>query len=129
MNDIHLGKNSNIPLEYDPKILTPLNRLDSRIKAGFQDLGYDFYGYDHWTSYETSWLNKNGKPNNRILNISYKCNSKFFVESKSLKLYLYSLNNKKFNELTDVEQLIKTDLEDALKTDVYIELNELPRKN
>ena len=78
--------------------------------------------------YETSWLNKNGKPNNRILNISYKCNSKFFVESKSLKLYLYSLNNKKFNELTEVEQLIKTDLEEALKTEVYIELNELPRK-
>jgi len=128
MDDIHLGKNSHIPLEYDPKILTPLNRLDSRIKAGFQDLGYDFYGYDHWTSYETSWLNKNGKPNNRILNISYKCNSKFFVESKSLKLYLYSLNNKKFNELTEVEQLIKTDLEEALKTEVYIELNELPRK-
>ena len=42
--------------------------------------------------------------------------------------YGYSLNNKKFNALTEVEQLIKTDLEEALKTEVYIELNELPRK-
>ena len=42
MDDIHLGKNSHIPLEYDPKILTPLNRLDSRIKAAFKILDMIF---------------------------------------------------------------------------------------
>lgn len=127
MKNAHLGKDIEIPLQYNPKILTPLNRLESRIKAGFKDLGYNFYGYDYWTSYETSWLDNNGKPNNRILNISYKCNSKYFIESKSLKLYLYSLNNKKFDSSNDVTELIKKDLEDVLETDIDIELSKSPR--
>ena len=93
-----LGQDSAIPLQYDPSILSPMSRLDSRIKTGLNEF-QDFHGRDFWTSYETSWLNKDGIPQNKILNISYDCNSKFFVESKSFKLYLYSLNNKKFKSI------------------------------
>tara|TARA_B100002052_G_scaffold204572_1_gene186876 strand:+ start:102 stop:899 length:798 start_codon:yes stop_codon:yes gene_type:complete len=121
-----LGQDSTIPLLYDPSILSPMSRLDSRIKTGLNEF-QDFHGRDFWTSYETSWLNKEGIPQNKILNISYDCNSKFFVESKSLKLYLYSLNNKKFKSIDSLRNLIKDDLEKALKTDVDVDLNKLPR--
>ena len=126
MENTILGQNSIIPLQYDPAILSPISRLDSRIKNGLNEFS-DFHGRDFWTSYETSWLNDLGIPQNKILNISYDCNSKFFVESKSLKLYLYSLNNKKFNSKDSFRDLIKDDLENALHGDVDVDLEMVPR--
>ena len=121
-----LGQDSIIPMQYDPAILSPISRLDSRIKNGLNEFS-DFHGRDFWTSYETSWLNEVGIPQNKILNISYDCNSKFFVESKSLKLYLYSLNNKKFKSIGSLRELIKDDLEKTLMTDINVDLDMLPR--
>ena len=128
MQDNLLGKNSSIPKDYDPKILTALDRLESRRKAGLDHYHDKFEGKDFWTSYETSWLDLDGIPQNCILNFAYSCKSKYFVESKSLKLYLYSLNNKKFNSVDEIRSLIKNDLEDALKTEVDVELNKKPRE-
>ena len=88
MKEVLLGKESLIPKKYDASVLTPINRLDSRIKCGLEDFIKNFEGKDYWTSYETSWLNEQGIPRNKILNISYNSHSKFFIESKSLKLYL-----------------------------------------
>ena len=127
MKDLSLGKKSDIPTKYDPSVLSPLSRLDSRIKSGFDEFSTLLYGRDYWTAYETSWLNQNGIPQNRILNIAYDSNSKFFIESKSLKLYLYSLNNKKFDSLDCVKKLIQEDLEQALSTRVEVDLTESPR--
>ena len=126
MSNTILGQDSTIPLQYDPSILSPMSRLDSRIKNGLNEFP-DFHGRDFWTSYETSWLNNEGIPQNKILNISYDCNSKFFVESKSLKLYLYSLNNKKFKSIDSLRVLIKDDLDNALNTDVNVDLSPVPR--
>ena len=81
-----LGKNSDIPLIYDPSVLTPLSRLDSRTKGGLEEFSSQFQGRDYWTSYETSWLNEKGIPRNKILNLSYSSQSQFFIESKSLSL-------------------------------------------
>jgi 7-cyano-7-deazaguanine reductase len=128
MKDIPLGKESSIPIRYDPSVLIPLSRLDSRTKSGLQEYTKYFYGRDYWTSYETSWLNGNGIPRNKILNVSYSCESKFFIESKSFKLYLYSLNNKKFDSTKEVVSLIKNDLETALKSEVEVELINQPRE-
>ena len=128
MKDIHLGRDSKIPTSYDPSSLSALSRIDSRINLGLEDLSVVFHGHDFWTSYETSWLNLQGVPSNGILNISYDCNSKFFIESKSLKLYLYSLNNEKFESIDALEKIIKIDLEGALKTDVNVHLDETPRE-
>jgi len=127
MKDILLGKDKTIPLDYDPGILTPLSRLDSRIKSGLEGFANLLHGIDYWTSYETSWLNPKGIPRNGILNIAYSCNSKFFVESKSLKLYLYSLNNKKFDSVESLKNTIRNDLENILKTEVDIDLSDSPR--
>ena len=122
-----LGEDTKIPQKYEPSILCPLNRLESRLKSGLEEFSDSYHGRDYWTSYETSWLNKNGIPQNKILNISYDCNSKFFVESKSLKLYLYSLNNKEFPSIESVQSLIKKDLDVSLKTDVEVQLDDRPR--
>ena len=105
-----LGKNSDIPLIYDPSVLTPLSRLDSRTKAGLEEYTSQFEGRDYWTSYETSWLNEKGIPRNKILNLSYSSQSQFFIESKSLKLYLYSLNNKEFRSTEEVQEQKKKNL-------------------
>ena len=128
MKDVLLGKESLIPEKYDASVLSPISRLDSRIKGGLEDFVKNFEGKDYWTSYETSWLNEQGIPRNKILNISYNSHSKFFIESKSLKLYLYSINNMKFISEDAVQELIKNDLEKALRTDVDIELVAKPRK-
>jgi 7-cyano-7-deazaguanine reductase len=127
MKDSPLGKNSHIPTEYDSSLLIPLSRLDSRVKSGLQEFSSTMHGKDYWTSYEASWLNSRGIPQNRILNITYNSDSKYFVESKSLKLYLYSLNNKKFNTIDEVSSLIQSDLEQTLKTEVEVDLVSSPR--
>ena len=85
------------------------------------------HGKDFWTSYETSWLNLRGIPQNKILNVTYSSDSKYFLESKSLKLYLYSLNNKKFDTIDEVSSLIQLDLEQTLKTEVEVDLASSPR--
>ena len=130
MKDTLLGKKNSIPLDYDPNILRPLSRLESRIKSGLDEYSNFLHGEDYWTSYETSWLNGNGIPRNKILNVSYSCESKFFIESKSFKLYLYSLNNKKFDSTKEVVSLIKNDLETALKSGEIVEAVEfqIPEK-
>ena len=126
-NDV-LGENVSYSPSYDPSILVGLNRFDSRQKLRLDKNSYKIYGIDSWTCYELSWLNKNGLPRNSILYFSYSCHSKFFVESKSLKLYLYSLNNKRFSCDEDLIQTIKNDLEATLKTDLDIEISAEPRK-
>ena len=83
---------------------------------------------DSWTCYELSWLNQKGVPRNSVLYFSYNCNSKFFIESKSLKLYLFSLNNKRFDSQEQLILTIKEDLELALKTEVTIEISDEPRR-
>ena len=128
MPDSSLGENTNYPTDYDPSILVGLNRADSRQKLRLDSNNYEIFGIDSWTCYELSWLNENGIPRNSILYFSYSCHSKFFVESKSLKLYLYSLNNKKFFSNEELIQTIKGDLEAALKTDISLEVSTEPRE-
>ena len=49
MENTILGQDSIIPLQYDPAILSPMSRLDSRIKNGLNEFS-DFHGMDFWTS-------------------------------------------------------------------------------
>ena len=87
MSKISLGKNTQYPLKYDPSLLVSINRVDSRKKLSLYSVNHEIFGVDSWTCYELSWLNQKGVPRNSVLYFSYHCNSKFFIESKSLKLY------------------------------------------
>ena len=86
------------------------------------------YGLDSWTAYELSWLKAGNIPQNAILYVSYDSNSPNFIESKSFKLYLNSLNNKCFREKEDLISLIKKDLEDCVLSKVKIEISDKPKK-
>ncbi len=128
MSKLLLGKDSGYPTIHDPSILEGMSRLDSRKRIGIDENSSRLYGIDSWTCYELSWLNKNGVPNNGILYFSYDCHSKLFIESKSLKMYLFSLNNEIFESKEKIESTIKSDLESALKTELSVEILDKPRE-
>ncbi len=128
MSDSLLGQKANYPDRYDPKLLVGLNRTDSRQKLRLDTSHLEIFGIDSWTCYELSWLNEKGVPRNSILYFSYSCHSKFFIESKSLKLYLFSLNNKRFSSNEELVETIKEDLETTLKTEISIEICAEPRE-
>ena len=49
-----------------------------------------FVGHDRWHAYELSWLDARGKPRVATATLTVPCTSPCLIESKSLKLYLWS---------------------------------------
>ena len=122
-NNVKLGKKTSFPNEYDPQILTPIDRTASRISTEIYK--NKFYGLDRWTCYELSWLGVNGNPKNGVLSIEYSSESPFFIESKSLKLYLNSYHN--FIATNNIViQTITNDLRSCLKSNVSVTLMNKP---
>lgn len=122
-----LGKKVSYKTQYDPDVLVSVPRLENRVKYNIDEGKLPFKGYDVWNCYEISGLTNKGRPTNFIGKIIYNCNSKYLVESKSLKLYLNSFNMTKLgNSIIDVKnnitQLIKKDLSNKLQTDVTVRL-------
>ena len=128
MSKTLLGQNTNYTVNYNPSVLVGINRADSRKKLRLDSISNQIFGIDSWTCYELSWLNSDGLPRTSILYFSYDCHSKFFVESKSLKMYLFSLNNKRFESKEALVLTIKEDLELTLKTNISIEITDEPRE-
>ncbi len=127
MNSIPLGKNIKISNTYNPHVLFPISRADYRDKINIKKIFFD--GYDIWNAYELSWLNKFGKPEARIIQIIYSCKSLNIIESKSLKLYLFSFNMTKFSNENKVKDTIFNDLNKILKTPILkIELFKYNKK-
>ena len=127
LDKLPLGKKITYPEKYDPSLLVGISREESRNRSEVTLEPNSFYGLDSWTAYELSWLNLEGVPKNAVLYASYESSSKSFIESKSLKLYLNSLNNKKFNSLDDLLELIKHDLEQCVSSEVEIEIRNTPK--
>jgi 7-cyano-7-deazaguanine reductase len=71
-------------------------------------------GEDVWNCYELSWLDMRGAPRRGILELRVPCETPRLVESKSLKLYLNSLNFKQFESEKAMLDCIATDLLDVL---------------
>lgn len=111
-----LGKNTNYSDVFDPSLLYPMPRAQSRMRLGLRD-PLPFVGVDRWTCYELSWLNREGVPQVGITSIQYPANSPMLVESKSLKLFLGSMNFTRFNSVSDVIATIQKTLQGALQTD------------
>jgi 7-cyano-7-deazaguanine reductase len=127
LDKLPLGKKITYPEKYDPSLLVGISREESRSRSAITLEPNTFYGLDSWTAYELSWLNLEGIPKNAVLYASYESNSKKFIESKSFKLYLNSLNNKIFNSLDDLLALIKHDLEQCVSSEVEIEIKNTPK--
>lgn len=120
-----LGRLTAYDNEYNPKRLFPIPRAEKRLEIGIDPRALPFYGFDCWTHYEVSWLNRRGKPEVAVASIHYDAHSPMIVESKSLKLYFNSLNQSQFATIEQVEALVTRDLETILGAAVQVRIERL----
>ena len=119
MGETHgiLGQVTEYPTTYSPDILYPIPRALGRSKLSLAPAQLSL-GVDWWHCFEVSWLNPQGISQVAMMRLTIPANSAFIVESKSLKLYLNSLNLTAFAHSTALVQTIERDLSHALKTQV-----------
>lgn len=122
---LSLGQATQYPDQYDPSLLFPIPRAENRAKLGFKDSqALPFVGVDIWNAFELSWLNKKGKPQIALAEFQIPADSPNMIESKSFKLYLNSLNQHRFNDLSAVRDCLLSDLGKALDSSLQIKLFE-----
>jgi 7-cyano-7-deazaguanine reductase len=107
-----LGKTAAYVDQYDASLLFPIPRATKRAELGL-GAPLPFFGADMWTAFELSWLNPRGKPQVALARLTFPCETPHIVESKSLKLYLNSLNNTRFADAAEVQALLRADLSEA----------------
>jgi len=124
MTNNPLGENSIYPTRYDASVLYPIPRWPARSLLDI-DKKILMYGIDHWHAYELSWLDKNRRPHVAIAEFFFNSNSENIIESKSLKLYLNSLNNECYANAGVLAELLTSDLSAVSKSEVKVMLREL----
>ncbi len=112
-----LGHQVQYPTAYDPSLLFPIDRAPNRSVLTVPEM---WFGQDVWTAYEVSWLNSKGKPVTVIGEIAIPWNSPMLIESKSLKLYLNSFNEVRFESEKEVRLLMEADLSAAAQAPVEL---------
>ena len=112
---------TDYPTEYSPETLYPIARSMGRDVIGWQDDKL-MVGIDWWQAFEMSWLNQQGISQVAIARFGIPASSPFIVESKSLKLYLNSINFTEFVSWAEVQALIAKDLSACVQADVQVEL-------
>ncbi len=105
-----LGKSSEYPDQYSPELLFPVPRDDNRRRIALADGRWPWFGEDLWQAWELSWLQSNGVPAVAWGVIRVPAASTSLIESKSLKLYLNSLNQTVFSSAEQIRELIVQDL-------------------
>lgn len=123
----HLGQISEYKSTYDPGLLVNEPRSSNRSHINVSDDNLQFVGFDTWNAYEVSGLTYDGLPVAGVAKIRYSCDSKYIVESKSIKLYFNSYNMYQCgNNATDVLHFIQLhaaeDLSKLLETDVSVHI-------
>ena len=121
----HLGKvgGDGYKDTYDPKLLVKIPRYLNR--EGYGLTGKEFKGVDVWNAYEVSAITSKGQPVAGMLKIVCPSDSEFHVESKSIKLYLNSLNMTKIGDnapdcISGIEARVKRDLDELLETETTV---------
>lgn len=124
MSNNPLGEQIPHPTKYNPGILYPIPRWAARSLLDI-DKKIPMFGIDHWHAYELSWLDNSGKPMIAIGEFYFDSDSENIVESKSLKLYLNSLNSEKFESVAALSEIISDDLSAVSKSKVEVLINDL----
>lgn len=122
-----LGQETLYASEYDPKLLFPIARAETRASLGIRGTSLPFYGADLWTGYEVSWLDQRGKPEVALARFRVPCDSPNLVESKSFKLYLNSYNQTRFANAQEVVERLTQDLSNAAGAKVSVHLEAIGR--
>ncbi len=121
--DTSLGQTVDYPEFYAPELLFAIPRLAGRIELGLSENEVlPFLGEDLWTAYEISWCNDKGKPLVAVGEFIFPANSSCIVESKSLKLYLNSLNQHRFASVEAARFTIAGDLSRVAGAPVTVQL-------
>ncbi|NLM17746.1 MAG: NADPH-dependent 7-cyano-7-deazaguanine reductase QueF [Candidatus Riflebacteria bacterium] len=117
-----LGKRlNNYESRYDSSLLVPiersLNRTDYNIKAD------DFMGFDIWHNYECSFMTNKGYPLTLVGKIKIPADSKYFIESKSMKLYFFGFHMEKLGETKEEAihnyiRIVRRDLSEKAESNV-----------
>lgn len=122
LHNAPLGKSSVYPDQYDPSLLFPVAREENRRRIGLEDGRWPWFGEDLWQAWEISWLRPGGVPAVAWAEIRFPAASPSIIESKSLKLYLNSLNQAVFSTVEQVEETITADLSSACGASVDVRL-------
>ena len=114
-----LGREVAYPRAYDPALLFPITRAQGRSALGLGG-NLPFAGHDRWHAYELSWLDGRGRPVVETATFLVPADSPNLIESKSLKLYLNSLNGSRFDSRAGVLERITADLSAAAGAPVTV---------
>ena len=122
-----LGQTVSAPKKYDSSILVREPRQNNRTHLNISDDSLPFCGLDLWNNWEISALTDNGLPVTGIAKITYNCNSKYIVESKSAKLYFNSFNMTEMGRLpeevlSNIKHTSEEDLSKFLETEVKVDI-------
>jgi len=113
---------------YAPELLFPIPRQAKRDEIGVRAEALPFVGEDVWNAYELSWLNPRGKPVAALGTFTVPAESPRLIESKSLKLYLNSLNQTRFDGIEAVRELVARDLSAANGAGVTVWMQSLSER-
>ncbi|KAL1515255.1 hypothetical protein AB1Y20_001889 [Prymnesium parvum] len=120
-----LGRTVAPPESYDPSVLAPIPRERGRSLLRLDPSApLPFHGTDVWTLYEASWL-LGAKPRRLILEMRVSASTPCLVESKSLKLYLNSLNFTPFASDAAAIDTIRADVGRVVGGEVELRAREL----
>lgn len=116
-----LGNRVAAPENYAPEVLVPIDRAQGR--AAIDDASeHVSNGWDVWHCYELSWMLEGAGVSYFTGTITIPADSPSTVESKSLKLYLNSLNKRCFSSHDDAVQTITDDLSAVAAAAVTVSL-------
>lgn len=113
-----LGVQVEYPRDYSPDVLHPIDRQQGRSEL----VHSQFVGHDLWNLWELSWLGENGIPVVATGQLFVPADSPFMVESKSLKLYLNSLNLTRFGSPQAFQECVEKDLSQCIGAPVSLSL-------
>ena len=105
-----LGKEANKSNISGKSLLDIIPRKSKNIKQGI----------DIWNVYDFMFKDNKEVPHLKVLEIIISSNSKFIVESKSMKLYLNSFYDVVFNNKPEILKKIKNDLKSLINDDVKL---------
>jgi 7-cyano-7-deazaguanine reductase len=111
--ELPLGKTVAYDAAYDPELLFPIARAAT----------LPMHGWDIWNAYELSWLDAIGKPMVAWAEFWMPATSPNIVESKSLKLYLNSLNQHRVASVGDLHAMLERDLAGCLGAELEVRLH------
>ena len=117
--NLPLGRESDYPHKYEPEVLCPISRSQSRARLGIGD-ELPFAGVDIWNAWDLTWLTPSGLPRVATAEIHVPADSPNIVESKSLKLYLGSFAMSPFESATAVADSIARDLAPCVGAKVLV---------